>query len=320
MLLIKTFPLSLAIFWRFMLVLPVWTLFYILLTALTFYGLLTLIGGIPVVGIVLLLIVPIIGTIVTYIISMHPYLIGIRIGLKVLGHPTEQSQHRLMVAAVGYGFIEGLIAVLISALFLALWLLAFESDFAIIRDLAHQRTIDPSAVLAQQIAYGRFAAMTTISAVVTLVLRAATLPALASAAAGRSRNGGPHKPFDGFGAKLPMMILLMLMITGVSTVALPLLGSGAQYLGLIQALVTKLDGVILFVTGKSQTQITLLPVFLIVCAISLSVWLFALQCAGAALSYTGGGSRPKPPASKLPPISSDEFGALRRGRMQNPPR
>ena len=54
MLLLQTFPLSVAIFWRFMLVLPLWTLFYIFLTAITFYGFFTILIGIPVIGLLLL--------------------------------------------------------------------------------------------------------------------------------------------------------------------------------------------------------------------------------------------------------------------------
>lgn len=321
MLLIKILPLSFAVFWRFMLVLPAWALIYILLAATTFYGFLTLIGGIPVVGVFLLIVAPIAASIVSYIISMHPYLIGIRIGLRVLGQPTEPSQHKLMVAAVGYGLVEGLVAALFSLVIFALWLLLMQSGLDDLRIIMQQRVTDPTASLSTQIAFGRYTAMTMISAVCALLLRAALLPVLASAAAGRRPTGGAHRPFDGFGAQLPVMVLLLLMIAALSTVVLPFMGSGAEFLGLTQVLVTKLDSVILFVTGKSQTHITLLHAVIVLGAISTSVWLFALQCAGAALAYAGGGGgRPKPPSSKLPPISSDDISALRRARMQKPQR
>jgi len=72
MLLLQTFPLSVAIFWRFMLVLPLWTLFYIFLTAITFYGFFTILIGIPVIGLLLLVLIPVVSKIISYIISMHP--------------------------------------------------------------------------------------------------------------------------------------------------------------------------------------------------------------------------------------------------------
>jgi len=309
MLLLQTFPLSVAIFWRFMLVLPLWTLFYIFLTAITFYGFFTILIGIPVIGLLLLVLIPVVSTIISYIISMHPYLIGIRIGLRVLGHKTEHSQHKLMIAAVGYGFIEGLVAVLLSAVIFAAWLMVQQGDIEQVRAILHAQVPDPVASLSQQVAFGRYTALTAINEVVALLLRAALLPTLASVAAGRN-----HRPYDEFGAKLPLMVLLLLMITAVSTVMLPLMGTGASYLGLTQALVSHLDRVILFVTGKGG-EFTMLHAFVIAGSVCVGVWLFCLQCAGAALAHSGETVRPSKPSSKHPPISTDDISALRRARM-----
>ena len=309
MLLLQTFPLSVAIFWRFMLVLPLWTLFYIFLTAITFYGFFTILIGIPVIGLLLLVLIPVVSTIISYIISMHPYLIGIRIGLRVLGHKTEHSQHKLMIAAVGYGFIEGLVAVLLSAVIFAAWLMVQQGDIEQVRAILHAQVPDPVASLSQQVAFGRYTALTAISGVVALLLRAALLPTLASVSAGRN-----HRPYDEFGAKLPLMVLLLLMITAVSTIMLPLMGTGASYLGLTQALVSHLDRVILFVTGKGG-EFTMLHAFVIAGSVCVGVWLFCLQCAGAALAHSGETVRPSKPSSKHPPISTDDISALRRARM-----
>ena len=93
-----------------------------------------------------------------------------------------------MIAAVGYGFIEGLVAVLLSAVIFAAWLMVQQGDIEQVRAILHAQVPDPVASLSQQVAFGRYTALTAINEVVALLLRAALLPTLASVAAGRNHR------------------------------------------------------------------------------------------------------------------------------------
>ena len=59
----------------------------------------------------------------------------------------------------------------------------------------------------------------------------------------------------------------------------------------------------------------MLHAFVIAGSVCVGVWLFCLQCAGAALAHSGETVRPSKLSSKHPPISTDDISALRRARM-----
>ncbi|MEM8537473.1 MAG: hypothetical protein AAGF56_06395 [Pseudomonadota bacterium] len=313
MLLLEVFPLSFAILWRFLLIFPLWLILYVALTVMSLlFGLLVL-GNIPIIGLLALIVVPLILIAITYVIAMHPYLVGIHIGLRVLGAEPTKEQTGLLRAAVGYGLVEAVIAYVFTLIGLVFAVLLLRTDAVVITDLAAQRTPDPTAALASQLAAGTLTVLSATGAVVSFLVRAALLPVLASAAAGRNPNGARHQAFDGFGAMLPMMIALMLMILAVQAVAIPVLVDASAYIGLSQLLTEQLDDVVLFVLGEEEFTFTLAHALLVATAVLLSIWLFCLQCAGAALAHV------KRAPVKPTPVGRAELAAdiaaLRRARM-----
>ena len=151
-----------------------------------------------------------------------------------------------------------------------------------------------------------------------MALRAALLPVLASVAAGHNAQGGPHHAFDGFGALFFQMLLILVMITVLSTIIIPFAGNAAEYVGLTSILTGQLSGIVLFVIGEEQVNFTLAHAIMVTAAIVVSIWLFCLQCAGAALNYHGRVTQPsKPVKGKDEPSEAgfEDLAALRRSRM-----
>ncbi len=324
MILLRAFPLSLSILWRFLLVLPVWTVFYVVLTVFSLYGAIHVLAYIPVVGFLLLMLFPLMIGAIVYVISMHPYLVGIRIGLNVLGVRTTSSQVGLLGAAVGYGVVEGIAGFALSAIVLGATLIVFQGglpfDEAIRQALQAEAVRDPVAVLSRQVAFGALTVLSFVTVVAAMALRAALLPVLARAAAGRDSGGRAAVPFGGFGTGFAAMMLVLVAITGLATVAIPLVGDAFAYLGLTGVLTDRLDDVVLFVVGEQEASFTLANALLVAIALVVSIWLFCLQCAGAALNYE---RRASPAAQRTRAAAVDSHidvvdpGALRRSRMQN---
>ncbi|MEO1640670.1 MAG: hypothetical protein AAFU41_15620 [Pseudomonadota bacterium] len=311
---LQLFPLSLAILWRFLLVFPAWLILYITLSVLTVFSVFAVLGMIPFIGFYLAAVVsPLVALGINAILTMHPYLVGMNIGLRVLGAKPTRDQGLILRASLGYGLLEMAIAFVFSLAILAFWVLLIEADFSTARWEAANLPADPSATLASQLALGAITILSATAAVVTLLVRAALLPTLASAAAGQSPKGGMHRPFEGFGAMFPLMVLLMLLITALSTFLFPLMSGVSGYIGLTQILTEQLGRFVLFVVGERQLEFTLAHAALIVLAILISVWLFCLQCAGAALAHVR--QVPEPPTVEDRQELSADMAALRRARM-----
>lgn len=298
---------------------PLWVLFYTVITAFTVFGSLMLIGSNMIVTVFALIIFPFATMAIIYILSMHPYLIGIRIGLQVLGFKTDPSQKRLLIGATGYGLLEAIVAFIFTAFLFAGSLILLQSEVGLAAALNVDPTLDPIATLSHELAFGALTLLSFLSAVAVMALRAAILPALASFAAGRSPNRVSYSPVDGFGANFVMMMLLMLMITGISAVIIPFAGDASEYLGLINLLTNELGEVVLFVFGDKDVSFTMLHAFIICGAIIVSVWLFCLQCAGAALSYASRADQSilnRKVAVQAQQARSEDIGELLRSRMQ----
>ncbi|MEP3346123.1 hypothetical protein [Litoreibacter sp.] len=233
---------------------------------------------------------------------------------------SKASHKSLLGSAVGYGVIEGLAAYLFSITIFAAAFYLLQSDGELADALNAKSFRDPMAALSRQIAFGTLTVLGALSAIFGMILRAALLPALASAAAGCDPNSHRHTVYDGVGEKFPQMMGLLAMIAVISTVLLPFIGEASQYIGLTSVLVEKLQTLLQAVTGDRDLVFDLTLAIAIFLAISFSVWLFCLQCAGAALSYESRVTdevQVKMEAVKSREASHVDIAALRRARMNN---
>ncbi|WP_162617557.1 hypothetical protein [Yoonia maritima] len=278
-----------------------------------------LIGSNLFVTLLAMIVIPFAITAIVYIISMHPYLIGIRIGLRVLGFRTDPSQKRLLIGATGYGLLEAIVAFIFTSILFAGSLILLRSEVGLLTALQVDPTVDPIATLSRELAFGAITVLSFLSAVAVMALRAAILPALANFAAGRSPNGVSYSSIDGFGSNLITMMALLLMITGISAVIIPFAGDAFGYLGLTNVLTNELGDIVLFVFDDKDVSFTMLHAFMVAAAILVSIWLFCLQCAGAALSYASRAAQSaasRNAAVEAQHARSEDIGALLRSRMQ----
>ncbi len=318
--LLRTLPLSFSILWRFLLVLPLWAVFYIAISLIPLIGSLSLLATVPILGLLGLLILTPIAIAVSCILSVHPYLIGTRIGLQALGIETNTSSKRLLKGSIGFGIFEGIIVFFFSAALAAVAYALVQNGVGSAEAVGGEKITDPVAILSRSVAFGTLTVFTVLSSIVVMALRAAILPALANFAVGRSPRGSLHGLLDGFGEKFITMMLLMLMITAISALAIPFAGDAFQFIGLTNMLSNALNGIIVFALAEREMSITLAHVAIVFGAIILSVWLFCLQCAGAALSYEDRAhqivleKQSKEAARRDIP---EDMAALRRSRMPN---
>lgn len=318
--LLRTLPLSISILWRFLLVLPLWAVFYIAISLIPLVGSLSLLNTFPVLALLGLLILTPLSIVVSSILSIHPYLIGIRLGLQTMGIETNKSSKRLLKGSIGFGIFEGLIGFLFSAALFAVFYALLKNGIGSAEAIGAEKITDPIAILSRGAAFGTLTVFSVLSSIAVMALRAAILPALANFTVGRSPRGSLHGLLDGFGEKFITMMLLMLMITGISALAIPIAGDAFQFIGLTNMLSNALNGIVVFALAEREISITLTQTAIAFGAIILSVWLFCLQCAGAALSYENRAreivleKESKEAARRDIP---EDMAALRRSRMPN---
>lgn len=284
MILLRSFPLSLSIFTQLLVRLPLWFSYYLVLILLTVFGSLFALS-LPLLGVIVWLLLAIGWLVISAILTMHPWLVGIRCGLNILGHKTEQDEGRLMLRAAFYGFAEAICGFMISAvtICLALMIVTGTMDLSAFQQAEHLK--DPTAEIAQALAAGQLTLLSILTALAVLALRAAFLPALASAAAGRDPGGRVLSPLNGFGSGLIGMIVVLCIAAGISAFAIPALGAGAAYIGLIDVLTRQLGEVVLFAANDGKLNFTLKHVVLIASAVLFAIWVFSYKCAAVALNY-----------------------------------
>lgn len=323
MLLLRAFPLSLAITWRFLIIIPLWAILYLLMTVLTFWGSFLVIGiavRIPLIGSILVIFLSILSIAFTFLILIHPYLTAIRIGLNVLGVKTEPSEKRLLGAAAGYGLIQWILNLLLLVIIAAVATLFVGSNFHFASLFYGDQLTDPIAYLSQRISFGSLTVLSAISGFAILALRAAMLPVLANVAAGRDPRGRSYTPAHGFGQGFVTMLTILLVMIILSVLIMQFVSDAAGYVGLTNVLTSQLGQAVSFVASDAQ-DFTFTPkhAALIAIAIFVSVWLFCLQCAAAALNYENRSIQS--PEEKQAIIAdqqakSQEIGDLLRSRMQ----
>ncbi len=204
MLFLRSLPLSLSVFWRFLLVMPLWLILYIPIGIL---GALVMVVAslVPVLGILvaIALILALNG-----MMAIHPMLLAIRLGLQVRGIKGEKSNKKLLVAAMGYGGLEAFFALVVFGVGGALLIFSASG-----KEFVDVFVGGPDGVGQFEQLFADGPAALFVLAVLLLLglFRVALLPVLAGAAAGRDPERYHHTPMNGFGKRFPGVMFALIM-------------------------------------------------------------------------------------------------------------
>lgn len=322
MLLAKTFRLSLTIFWPFSLALVVWTAFYLVVMYFAFLlaaGFRITYGDWPVIGPMFQFGLPLSFLMVGHVVSIHLYLTGIKIGLTALRIETERSEFQLLVAALFYGLLEAIVVLAIFTVVTAVYLFA-EIQTPPFIALQYNSLTDPIAEISRSTVFASVTPVLPILVgILVMMLRAASLPVLAGTAIGRSPNGRLHEPFGGFGQNFVRLLFLMILITGISVLVTAFLGTASRFIGLSTTITDQAAFMFIGLMGGAEFQFSFAYALAVLGAVCISIWLFALQCAGAALAYceqvTRFATHAQTEASQRQLEAHSEAGDLLRSRM-----
>lgn len=314
MIVLRAFPLSLSIFWRFLIVLPV------LLIALAFAGFTAFLVAL----ILALLLPPVIVWVLTFGFFMGiltlTFLVGTRMGLTCKDYKPLNGYGGLAVYAGGYGLVIGLASMIIFSLLLVLVSVSLGLSFS---ELGAAQS-GPDAIGSVLGMRGFGIGMIVITAAFYIVpwcIYAAFLMPMAASSIGRDVNGDRHTPFAGFGhGFVPLIVLIALAqiinfatVFGASLVAIPVLGP---------ELSTAYSAITVYGVTPHFTQAEILYMVAYVGVIILAaLWTISLQCAGAVLVYTNDHDDFQT-AKKMQytpePAAAEDISNLWRSRMPTP--
>jgi hypothetical protein len=278
MLVLRAFPLSFAILWRFILALP------ILLIFLAVYVTFTVIWGIFVGFFSIYLTVAMIMG-MTFVMALIPTLTGIRLGLQAREETVRGHFGKVFGAALGYGGIEAFLRMLLAfgaagAVVFLTPALSSENFWPVF-----MQTVSPSVEGGSSTELD----MGTVAFLITLVLyamlRAALLPTLAGAAACGDPGSGFHTPFSGFGSSFFALFILQILIYLLPIILIPVAIIAAIHFDLTGPLVARAAELQAIVLEGASYQFALIDGIMVAAVIVFSLWLFSLQCAGAVLSF-----------------------------------
>ncbi|KJZ20381.1 hypothetical protein [Loktanella sp. S4079] len=280
MIVIQSLGLSFRIFIRLLFILPLLAVLYITLQFLLFGVTIALLGPSLFVSLLAMLCSTVIGVLVSWFITMHPFFVGVKIGLRCLDVPVKKE--RAIKTVIGYGFVD----------WLAISGVAFiviTGTLALAGDLAHlglpqdkDRVLDPTAAFADLIYRRDIAIPTILIGLSVLLIRSALLPAIASFLTADQVGKVRLSNFDGFGAKLPTMIALSVLSCVIPLGVMPIVGEAQEYLGFINVFTETFEATHNLVLGR-DIEASVNTFIYIAIAVLISVWAFSLQCAGAAV-------------------------------------
>lgn len=277
MYLLRAFPFSFAILWRYALVLP------ILVLVLIVYGFMA-----AVMAFVLGYVSPAFAALVAVSFglasSVIPAMVGTRLGLQARGLKPRTSYLGLMVPAIGYGLFEGFCVLVVLAV--SLGAIIFTTPLtvpemlqlgAVGNEVLFARLLEVNAPITL--------AVIAVAGFWIIAIRTALLVPFAGASIGMDPDGRSPTPFYGFGSGFwSILILVIISYLGTALIPLililvvPLLGFGELIVaatGQIEQIQTR--------GGLNRLGIEALIVFCL--WLFMVLWFFSLQCAGAALVF-----------------------------------
>ncbi len=320
----KTFPLSLSIFWRFVVTFP------ILLIGLLLYGAL---GGL--IGVVIGLLLPGTVFITTFLVSASsgviPVMVGARFGFQSKLIRPSVGYRKLVVPAIAYGAAESLAIGLVLAPVIGLTFVQIAPDLVDLTKAPDTPALDWLTSAGASVPLAGLAVVIAVFAIASAA-RASLLVPLAAAALGSDPDDRPYTPFRNLGASfwplfalvalsyVAMMVLYVVAFLGLAvTVGMPAL---AAALAEVERL-----------AGGAAMESPIWPIVALMLSFTLiGLWGLSLQCAGAVLAYQklqgGRPSRhmmdpaqrvvhttPPPSPNSGPRLSAEELRALRKSRQ-----
>lgn len=278
MIILRAFPVSLSIFWRLLLVLPVLIIAFAAVVFVAFSASFVLGLLLP----PLLVVIGVISIILSFLTT--PILIGTRLGLTAIGHTPKNSYGGLWVYAIAYGVAVAFITVIILG--------AVISGGGIVADvpLAAAAIFDTTASNVEILQYffvnwPMFVIVVAAAFFALNCIYAALLLPLAAASVGKDANGNTHTPFAGFGAGFAPLLTLVLLVQVLGYFTYDLVSLAASpFMHSSEVDATMMDAMRL-VEGVIPASFTWQLVVLIAFYILLTLWTTSLQCAGAVLVY-----------------------------------
>ena len=277
MYILRAIPFSFAILWRYVLVFP------IVFIVLAIYG------GIAVLLALLLgLASPALAVLVALAFGMAmsviPAMIGTRLGLQARGVRPRNNYIGLMGPAIGYGLFEGFCLLIIFAVSLGVILLTVPLGFPDLLRLLSQGEDVLFAALLEANAPATLAVV-AVSTLWMFAIRSALLVPFAGASIDRDPNSKPHSPFYGFGSGFWSMLVLVIMSFVGSALILPVIGLIAATTGFGTEFAIASGQLTQAATEREVTAIGYEFLILFGVTSLAFLWVYSLQCAGAALVF-----------------------------------
>lgn len=277
MFILRAFPFSFSILWRYALVLPIMVLVFCVYAIIAvFFGFLF--------GVVSPALAALLALAVGLASSVIPAMVGTRIGLQALGVQPRNSYASLILPAIGYGLFEGFCVLSIMLLTLAAVTFATPFNFMELLSLNQAGADAAFARLLAENAPVTLAAFAVASFWVVAV-RTALLVPFAGASVGIDPSGRVHTPFYGFGGGFWSILILVIISYIGSVVIIPIIAVLTQIIGLggfFAEGLLQVEKAITEVEFDFLGAEALITYGLIILAM---LWLFSLQCAGAVLVF-----------------------------------
>lgn len=277
MIILKAFPLSFAILWRYLLVLPI-----LIIAMAVFWAVavvFALIFGLfaPFLAIVFVLAFGLASSVI-------PVMVGMRVGLQSYDVRPRNTYVGLMLPAIGYGFIEGLWASIILVVCAGLFVFATPLE---VSDLLALTGLEDAQITAELFNVSPVLTMgcLIVGGGLTIALRTAFMVPFAGASIGADPGGRAHTPFYGFGSGFGVLLVLVLISYAGSIFTIPFVFWLTVQFGYADGLLATA------MTMENADSFTAFAAFglqgAIVFALALVIflWFFSLQCAGGVLVF-----------------------------------
>lgn len=277
MFILRAFPFSFSILWRYALVLP------IMLMVFCVYGIIALFFGF-LFGVVSPALAALLALAVGLASGVIPAMVGTRIGLQALGVQPRNSYASLILPAIGYGLFEGFC--ILSILLMTLGAITFSTPLNFF-ELLSLNDAGVDAAFAQLLAENApvTLAVFAVAAFWVVAVRTALLVPFAGASVGIDPSGRAHTPFYGFGGGFWSILILVIISYVGSAIVVPLIALLMQIVGLGGFFT---DGLLQVENAINEVEFDFLGVEALVAyglIILAFLWFFSLQCAGAVLVF-----------------------------------
>ena len=289
MLILRSIPFSFAILWRMALVMP-----FVLLALMVFSGMfllwfVTISLLFPSIAIVigsLVLLFPLVAfflmlALSTASMSVIPTMVGSRLGLQARGIIVKTGPGKMILPALGYGLLEGIISIVLMSLGIGVFLLVSPLSVDQLATIVQSGSEQAIMMLFMDDA-GTIGAIIIGVFVIMGAFRTGLLGPIAGASIGVDPNGSSHTPFFGYGTRYFSLLVVMLMSGIAGWLMTPGVAFLADQLGLMTPVVNEGTSVseqpvFDFATWKAWVLLGFVMLWW--------TWLFAIQCAGGVLAY-----------------------------------